>query len=189
MPTRLVLLCAGATAAVREGRFGTERDALDAGGRAKVCAFALPGPPPARCVVSPAAAARETATLLGVEAEVDAALRDRDHGAWAGKSLSAIDPVALSGWLAAPEAAVAGGESMDAVGDRVAAWLDALGEGRLLAITHAAVLRAAVARVMGVPAAATAAIDIAPLTMLVLSRHDRWRIKELRSGGAADTYP
>jgi len=182
MPTRLVLLCAGATAATRAARFADPAEPLDAGGRAKAQALVLAGPAADRCRVSPAAAAGETAALIGVAAEVDPALRDIDAGDWTGRGLDALDPAALAAWLAAPEAGAPGGETMAAVRDRVGAWLDALGEERVLAISHAAVLRAAIAHALDVPVAATMAIDIAPLSVVVLSRHGRWRLQELRAG-------
>lgn len=182
MPTRLVLLCAGATAATRTARFADPAEPLDAGGRAKVQALALTGPAAERCWVSPAAAARETAELIGIAAEETPALRDIDAGAWTGRSLDSLAPEAIATWLAAPEAGVPGGESMAAVRTRVGPWLDALGEGRMLAISHAAVLRAAIAHALDVPVAATMAIDIAPLSVVVLSRHRRWRLQELRAG-------
>lgn len=182
MPTRLVLLCAGATAAMRAARFADPAEPLDAGGRAKVLALDLAGAAAAQCWVSPAAAARETAALIGVAAEEAPALRDIDAGAWTGRSLESLAPAAVAAWLAAPEADAPGGESMAAVRARVGPWLDGLGEGRMLAISHAAVLRAAIAHALDVPVAATLAIDVAPLSMVVLSRHGRWRVQELRRG-------
>ena len=182
MPTRLVLLCAGATAATRATRFADPAEPLDAGGRAKVQALALTGPAAERCWVSPAAAARETAALIGVVAAEEPALRDIDAGDWTGRSLDGLPAAALADWLAAPEAGAPGGESMAAVRDRVGAWLDALAEGRVLAVSHAAVLRAAIAHALAVPVAAMMAIDIAPLSVVVLSRHRRWRLQELRAG-------
>ena len=180
MPTRLVLLCAGATAAMRQGRFARGADPLDEGGRAKVRALDLAGPLADRCWVSPALAALETASLMGVTAAEESALRDIDAGDWAGKALDAIEPAAMAGWLAVPEQGTPGGESMGAVLGRVGPWLDGLGEGRVLAITHPAVIRAGIAHALGVPVAAAMAIDIAPLSATTLSKAGRWRLAELR---------
>jgi len=180
MPTRLVLLCAGATAAVRDPRFARGDEPLDAGGRAKLRGPAAHGPGAGRCFVAPTTAARETAALLGIAADEATALRDQDHGAWSGRRLADLPPAALADWIAAPGRGAPGGEDMAAVQARVGAWLDALGEGSVMGITHGAVIRAAIAHVLGVPAGATLAIDIAPLSTLLLSRHDRWRMQELR---------
>ena len=179
MSTRLVLLCAAATAARRGPGFPDPADPLDAGGIAKARALQLEGPAPERVMAPPDRAGRETAALLGVSASDDAALAERDHGAWTGCGFDAIDPAALTAWLAAPEAAPPGGESMTQVAARIGPWLAGL-DGRVLAITHAAVIRAAIAVALDMPVAATLAIDVAPLTSVVLSRHGRWRLQAVR---------
>lgn len=65
---------------------------------------------------------------------------------------------------------------------RVGGWLDTVRNtgAPLLAITHAAVIRAALAHALGLPVAATLAIDVAPLSRTTLSFNDRWRLQELR---------
>ncbi|MGK6323905.1 histidine phosphatase family protein [Sphingomonas sp. DT-51] len=190
MTVRLVLLCAGATAAMRAARFPDPDDPLDRAGLAKASALRLGGWANWPCRTSPARAAGETAAVLRLSASVEPALADQDAGAWRGCALDDIAPAALATWLAAPEHGAPAGESLDAVRARVAAWLDTLaagGEARLLAVTHAAVIRAALAHVLGVPTAATLAIDVAPLTAAVLSFSDRWRVQELRRGGAGSS--
>lgn len=184
MAVRLVLLCAGGTASARTGGFPDPTEPLDAGGRAKACALRLEGLPPAECMVGPARSARATADLLGFDAEPMAALRDIDRGDWTGRRFDSIGHDALVAWLAAPETATPGGESMGGVVDRVAPWLDGLrgGDRRILAITHAAVIRAALAHALAIPIAATLAVDVAPLSAASLSFHDRWRLQELRRG-------
>ncbi|MBB4618182.1 histidine phosphatase family protein [Sphingomonas abaci] len=178
MSTRLVLLCAAATQSRREPGFPGPADPLDAGGIAKARMLRLEGPAPERVMLAPDRAGRETAALLGLSGGEAKALAERDHGAWSGCGFDAIDPAALTAWLAAPEAAPPGGESMAAVAARVAPWLAAL-DGRVLAITHAAVIRAAIGVALDVPVAATLAIDVAPLTSVILSRHGRWRLRAL----------
>jgi broad specificity phosphatase PhoE len=182
MTTRLVLLCAGGTASARAGGFPDPAEPLDEGGRAKAAALALVGPAADRCWTSPARAACETAELVGVTAAIESALRDIDHGEWTGRAFGDIDPAALTAWLAAPDQATPGGEAMAALVERVGRWLDTVGEegGAALAISHAAVIRAALAHALGLPAAATLAIDVAPLSATVLSHHGRWRLQELR---------
>ncbi|MBJ6121729.1 histidine phosphatase family protein [Sphingomonas mollis] len=187
MSIRLVLLCAGATAQVRQGDFPDADAPLDPGGEAKVRQFDLAGPTLDMCFVSPARAAGDTAALLGLDAMPEPALRDRDHGIWTGRSLDAVsleEPAMLMAWLATPEEAMPGGESMDAVVLRVGAWLDDLCKGaedrKILAVTHPAVVRAALAAALDMPIATTFAIDIAPLSTTILSFHNRWRLQELR---------
>ncbi len=180
MSTRLVLLCVGVTRSAREARFPDPAEPLDEGGGAKVRAFGLAGPATGKCWISPAVAARNTAALLGLSGDDEPALRDMDAGEWTGRGLDEIEGEALARWLAAPERGAPGGESMAMVLGRVGPWLEGLGKGSLLAITHAAVVRAAIAHALDVPVAATLGIDVAPLSATLLSRHERWRLQELR---------
>ncbi|SEM97830.1 Broad specificity phosphatase PhoE [Sphingomonas gellani] len=184
MTTRLILMCAGATPSTRAARFPDPAEALDEGGRAKVRAMTRTWPMTARSVVSPAVAAQETADLLGIGGQVEPALRDMDAGGWAGRGMEEIGEAALAGWLAAPELGAPGGEGLAAVRARVGAWLDALEPGWVVVVTHAAVIRAAVAHALAIPDAAVFAIDVAPLTRVALSRHGRWRLQELGPGAS-----
>ncbi|MCQ4438392.1 histidine phosphatase family protein, partial [Clostridioides difficile] len=62
-----------------------------------------------------------------------------------------------------PLAAPHGGESFDAAMRRVSAWLNALQHGRdIIAITHAPLVRAAVAPAMRLDPVAATRIDVAP---------------------------
>ena len=55
-----------------------------------------------------------------------------------------------------------------------------LGEGRVLALTHPAVMRAALIHALGASATAFWRIDVAPLSRLILSRHGgSWRLQAL----------
>ena len=60
---------------------------------------------------------------------------------------------------------------------RVAAWMDALGDGRFVIVTHAAVVRAAIVHALGAPPHAGLRIDLAPLSRTVLSRSGPWRMQ------------
>lgn len=181
MTTRLILLCAGATRLTRLGCFPDPAEPLDKGGRAKVRAFLRDWPADSRTYVSPAAAARETVAVLDIAGEDTPALRDQDAGAWAGLGPEAIGEAAMLNWLAAPARGAPEGEPASAVRARVGAWMNDLSAGRVLAVTHAAVLRAAIAHALDVQDAATIGIDVAPLTRVVLSRQirGRWRLQAL----------
>ncbi|MFD1950376.1 histidine phosphatase family protein [Sphingomonas arantia] len=182
MSVRLILLCAGGTASARAGGFADPDEPLDAGGRAKV--VAIEGLAASRCWTSLGRAAVETAALVGLDANVEPALADIDHGDWRGKGFAAIDPEALMGWLAAPEAGAPGGETLADVVARVGPWLDGLctGDGTVLAVTHAMVVRAALVRAIGLSAESTMAIDVGPLSHTLLSFNGRWRLQGLRPG-------
>ena len=186
MSTHLVLLCAGATASFRAARFPDPAEPLDEGGRAAVRRFVPGGRRFDRCLIAPGMAARDTAALLSLAGEDEASLRDIDAGDWTGAGLDEVDGAALAAWLAAPETGAPGGEGMAAVADRVGACLDGLAAGSVLAVTHVAAIRAAIAHALGIPVAATLGIDVTPLMRVTLSRHGhghghgRWRLQEMR---------
>ncbi|MFC7384631.1 histidine phosphatase family protein [Sphaerisporangium rhizosphaerae] len=151
----------------------------------------------------PAVRCRQTAAGLGLTAVVDHGLRDRDAGRWAGRTLAEIqarEPEELVAWLTDPAAAPHDGESVLALIERVAAWLrTAHGEGggdgdggsgggggggsdgaggRIIAVTHPDVIRAALVHVLGAPPDTFWRIDAEPLTSVRLTSHaGRWRLR------------
>ena len=180
MPLRLLMLAHAETAATRHAAFAAG-EGLAPRGRAAAAACALMRHDIA--FASPAPAARETAAALGLAAREDDALRDLDVGSWAGRSLAdvaAADPAGAAAFLAEPGFAGHGGESIEALAARVGAWLEALSRerGRLVAITHAAVVRAAAVAVLGAPAHAFWRIDVGPLGALAFgSDGRRWVLR------------
>ena len=108
-------------------------------------------------------------------------MSDLDTGHWRGKALAEIAPDDLAAWLTDPDYAGHGGESVAALIARVEAFLSArLAAGSVVAVTHGAVLRAALAAVLGAPASAFWRIDAPPLTMLTLSSDGRrWALRGL----------
>ena len=73
---------------------------------------------------------------------------------------------------------------MQSVADRLRPWLDRISarDGRVVAVSHAAVLRVAVALVLEAPLAGVLALDIAPLTVVNLSFNRFWRLRDIRAG-------
>lgn len=170
---------------MREGAFAAPNEPLDEGGLHKAARYRLSGPGPERIVTSPALAARQTADALLAGAEVNAAIRDIDPGAWSGRTLADIhetDTQALSLWMSDPARGTPDGETMEQVAERVAGWLEdqARLDARIVAVTHASVIRAAISLVLDVPVRAGFNIDIAPLSATSLSFNRRWRLQELR---------
>ncbi|MGJ4858796.1 histidine phosphatase family protein [Labrys sp. La1] len=181
MTPRLILLCHGATPAVRAAGFPLD-EALDARGLAAARKLEGHFGRPARILSSPALRARQTAQALGHDPEVDEALRECDHGRWAGLALDAVaaaEPEALRAWLTDPDACPHGGESVATLIARVGAWLDGRRfEGYTLAVTHASVLRAAVVRALGAEARSFWRIDAAPLATADLRPSGRgWSLR------------
>ncbi len=184
---RLILLCHGATAATRAAAFPRDEPLEPAAlARTAAPAAALPRVAAVRC--SPARACRQTAAALGLTAGVEPALADWRAGRWAGQSFAALqrsEPAALAAWLNDANAAPHGGESLAALLDRVGGWLCSLGEqdGPLLAITHAAVIRAAIVRAIAATPASFWRIDVAPLSQtLLVGGGERWSLRALGSG-------
>jgi broad specificity phosphatase PhoE len=98
--------------------------------------------------------------------------------------LAAEDPAALQAWLTDPGAAPPAGESLAALRDRVGGWMDGLDadddRGVALAVVDPPVVRAAVAHALGAGPAGLWRIDVAPLTLAVLTGHaGRWNLRAL----------
>ncbi len=94
-------------------------------------------------------------------APVEPRLAPWDLGSWTGRELAELD---LAGWRADPAYDSHGGESLctlvDRVGGLLASWHDE--PGRLVAVTHAAVIKAAVVCALRAPLEAVWDIDVAP---------------------------
>jgi broad specificity phosphatase PhoE len=131
----------------------------------------------------PAARARQTAEALGLDATIAPELDECDFGAWRGRTLAELDdedPVAVAAWIEDPAAAPHGGESLLALLDRVGGWLAArAGDGqRVVAVTHAGVIRAALVCALDAPVQAFWRFDVAPLSRTVLHAHDGlWTVR------------
>ena len=189
MTARLDLLAHGASAATRGARF-PDNDSLETSTIGALEALRGRLRPYAQVLTSPARAARETAAALGFDAEVEMALSDCDYGRWRGlasKDLAEREPDAFAAWLGDPDAAPHGGESLTGLIERTRAWLTQgmAREGATLAITHAAIVRAAIVNALGAGSTSFARIDVAPLSLARLSGHaGRWNLVALGPAGA-----
>jgi broad specificity phosphatase PhoE len=83
MTARLDLLAHGASAPTRAARFHDD-EALEPSAAQALEALRGRVRPYAQTFSAPARAARETAAALGLNAEVEPALRDCDYGRWRG---------------------------------------------------------------------------------------------------------
>lgn len=113
---------------------------------------------PARLVTSPLQRARATAAIIGQASGLDASIDERlielDYGSWDGTSLSAADAERVERWRRDSSLAPHGGESLDEVGLRVAAFcLEAAERSAdafpLVAVSHVSPIKAAVAWALG----------------------------------------
>lgn len=191
MSVRLSLICHAATAATRAARFAGGDEALEPGGQAAAAALGETLRRVDAAWSSPALAARQTADALGLHAVAEVSLADLDCAGWAGRSLDEVaaeSPAALVAWLGDPDAAPHGGETLQALLDRVGRWLDTQRDGgtgsrRIVAVTHAAVVRAAIVVALGAPATAFWRLDVAPLCRARLqSRGSGWTLAGLAKG-------
>lgn len=176
---RLWLLAHAATAGSRRGDFPCG-ESLDDGGRRSAAGVVVPtAVETVRCGPSPAC--RETAALLGRPVDGDAPAGP-DPGQWAGRGLTDVDPAALGAWLAG--GAPPDGEAVSTCVDRVAAWMDGLGPDDAYAVVDPPVVRAAVAHALGAGTDGTWRVDVAPLTLALLTgRSGRWNLRALTPAG------
>ena len=112
-------------------------------------------------------------------------LRDMDYGTWTGRTfedVQAHEPDAVAEWLSDPRAAPHGGESIVALMTRVGTWLDAQSgtAGKVIAVTHASVVRAAIIHAIKAVPLSFWRIDIAPLSVIRLSgSHSHWTLASI----------
>ena len=182
MPMRLTFVCQGATSATRAAAFPRDEPLEDrAVEQAKVLGRSLRRAD--RALTSPALRARQTAEALALDASRDPTLRDCDYGRWSGCRLADIqrtEPQGVAAWLSDPGANPHGGETLAELFRRVAAWMDETrgSDGHTIAVTHAAVMRAAILHVLEMPARSFWRIDVEPLSAIEL-RCDgaRWTLR------------
>lgn len=176
---RLTMVSHGMTDAMAAGRFPTD-EALNAVGHRQVDACGDLGRADA-VYCGPEKRARQTAELLGLPATVEPRLADLDCGRWRGDVVGGVLPADLAIWLTEPTRAPHGGESVVAVVDRVRDWLDSLAgsRGRLVAVTHPAVIRATILVALEAPPKSFWRIDVAPASRTVM--HFRGHAWTLRS--------
>lgn len=179
-PTRLVLLRHGQTPMSVERRFaGTSDIELTGAGReqARLAARRLAGAGIEAVVSSPLRRTVDTARIvadeLGLEPETEEGLRETDFGAWEGLTFAEVRerrPEELDRWLADPEQAPPGGESLAAAVRRAGEARDkavARHRGRtVLVVTHVTPIKALVAQALGAPVEALYRmhLDVSSLT-------------------------
>lgn len=197
MSLRLILISHAATKATRATSFPRD-EPLEPKSYAKAATLAGGLGRVDGAWTSPALRAVETAEALGLEASIDPALRDIDLGQWAGKTLvevQAADPLGLERWMEDVSAAPHGGESVGRLLQRVSPWLETVsrGAGRFVAVTHAAVIRAAAIIALDANPRSFWRIDVGPLCFSRFqARGGRWTVRYLnasptglRSSGSA----
>jgi broad specificity phosphatase PhoE len=184
MQPRITLIAQGTSKGLRSASFGST-DGLDEIGRRQATALASVLPKADRVLVSPSPAAVETAAALGLDATVDDRLRDCDYGRWQNMKFNQIilrEPRKLVSWIKSPETAPHGGETIPQVIARAAAWMrdHSRLDGHTVAITHSAVIRAAIVHVLESELRSFWKIDVVPLAFADLRTNGRrWVLRSL----------
>jgi broad specificity phosphatase PhoE len=178
---RLTLVSHAMTDATAAGRFPRD-EPLNALGQRQIDATTDFGSVDA-AVCAPEKRTRQTAELLGLRAETEPLLADLNYGSWRGNVLGGVGPSELTLWLTDPAQAPHGGESVAALVERVRGWLDAVAarKGRLVAVTHPGVVRAAILVALDAPPKSFWRIDVHPVSRTVM--HRRGQAWTLRSTG------
>lgn len=180
MPTRLSFISHARTEAQRLGRFALD-EPPEPKSLEKTALIASALKKPVRILCAPEARTLQTAQALGGEIEIIPELEDYDAGDWKGHSLADLQqniPQTLADWIKHPDQAPHGGESVQALCARVAAWLDTFREeGHFAVVTHPFVIRAAILHTLKASTASFNLIDIEPLAVVDLRFNDRWRLR------------
>jgi broad specificity phosphatase PhoE len=183
----LTMIAHGPTRASRHAAFATD-EPLEAKVHPGMAALAASLPRADIVLAGPELRTRQSAEALKLDATIDPALRDIDLGRWAGRTLDevrAAEPDALADWIGRPDAAPHGGESVIGLLARITPWLHAINQRdfRIIAVTHPAVIRAAVIVAIDARPASFWRIDAGPLTRVRLSGDGlRWNLQAIGSG-------
>lgn len=193
MTTRILLIRHGATVLSAEDRFAGSTDVdLSEEGRAQAASLAerLSEEELSAVYASPMKRARETAALLAephrLEVQVDAALREIDHGKWEGLTRKEVEAQRAGEYAAweedpftyAPE----GGETGLAVMARALPAIRAIVErhpgGAVAVVAHKATIRLVLASLLGVePRGYRDRLDQAPACLNVVDFKDAVRAR------------
>lgn len=176
---RLTLLSHGMTDAMADGRFPAD-EPLNAIGRYQVEAMDGVAGTAQRRLSGPERRTLQTAKLLGLQAKTEPLLADLDCGRWRGDALAALPLGELEVWLSQPGAAPHGGESIADLIYRVARWLESLTANplRTVAVTHPAVIRAAIVAALDAAPPSFWRVDVEPAGRVVMHfRGGRWTLR------------
>lgn len=199
VPSRLTLISHAPTAATRLSAFPSD-EPIEESPLTKLTTQNWQSPSAQQILTAPELRTRQTAEALNLTATPTNELRDIDYGKWKGRTLTELHteaPEAITQWLTNPTAAPHGGESVTHLISRIATWLEKLTTEatdapiHTIAITHPAVIRAAILHALSAPPQSFWRIDIAPLTLTDLRHNGRaWTLrsaiplKQHDSGGA-----
>jgi broad specificity phosphatase PhoE len=173
LPGRITFISHAPTAAVRRSAFPLD-EPIEPRVVEKLTSIGWIPPRVRQVYAGPEQRTGQTAKALGFHPILSAELKDLDCSSWQGRSLEEVqskDPDGVGQWLTDTDAAPHGGESIANLLARIKRWLAVQqGSGHTLAVTHPAVIRAAVVLTLQAPAQSFWRIDIPPVTITDL----RW---------------
>jgi broad specificity phosphatase PhoE len=181
MPARITFIAHAATEAQRNAAFPLDEPILERE-HARIAKASRILAAAEHVWSAPERRAQETSRLLDLPARVADELRDCDYGRWRGKTLGNLqneEPDGVLMWLTDTNAIPHGGESIQALIGRIGKWMDERShEKHTVAVTHPAVIRAAVVCAMRLPPQSFWRIEIAPATLTDLRfSRDQWTLR------------
>lgn len=175
---RLTLISHAATDAMSAGRYPADEPLNQIGFRQAEARADLDLRFAPHQFCGPEQRCRQTAQALGLIAQAESRLADIDCGHWRGQALDSIPSAGLIDWLTDPLQAPHGGESIADLIKRVAGWLASVRLLRSVAVTHPAVVRAAILIALDAPPKSFWRIDIAPVSYNILHyRQKQWTLR------------
>jgi len=176
LPARITLISHAATLALRRASFPLDEPIVE-GELEKITAIGWVAPRAQHVWSGPEQRTQQTAKAVGLKPSVAVELADVNYGAWRGKEIDEIqasDPEGLAAWLTDLDAAPHGGDSFVQVITRVERWMkNQTNAGHTIAVTHPAVIRAAILCSLQAPAHSFWRIEIAPLSVTDLRFNGR----------------
>jgi broad specificity phosphatase PhoE len=186
VPARLTLISHAPTPAQRDARFPAD-EPLEESALTKLATINWQPRRANQILTAPELRTQQTAKALNLAGTPTPEIRDLNYSTWQGHTLNdlyAKDPEAVTQWLTDPTAAPHKGESIAHLITRVTNWLATLtteatdAHTHTIAITHPAVIRAALLHTLNAPAQSFWRIDIAPLTLTDLRHNGRtWTLR------------
>jgi broad specificity phosphatase PhoE len=164
---RLTFIAHAATDAQRHAAFPLDEPITEQE-IAKIAALKWEAPRAKHVWSAPEQRAQQTSKALGLHAVAVDELRECDYRRWRGRRMDEVqadNPDGILAWLTDPGAAPHGGESIEELIGRVGRWLDEQREkNHTIAVTHPAVIRAAIIYALRIPVQTFWRFDISPLT-------------------------
>jgi broad specificity phosphatase PhoE len=166
--SRLTLISHAATEAQRRAAFPLDEPVLELES-ARLTGLNWSAPATTQVWSAPEQRAQQTSRMLGLAVTLADGLRECNYGRWSGRQMNAVQsetPEGILAWLTDPGAAPHGGESIDDLIARTGTWMvEHRDVKHTVAVTHPAVIRAAIVHALRIPALAFWRFDIAPLTL------------------------